>query len=155
MADEVYIGNADSQRNGTVRLVVDDAAGTAEVQRRINGLYTPLGGTASGEAAAIAARTQAITEAGAIDLDAQVVQITGPESSTYAVTLAAPTRAGIVKIIEMVGTTSTNAVTLALTNVVGGSAASSASFNAADELLVLISSATAWVVLKEVGVTLS
>lgn len=103
----------------------------------------------------ISARTQSITAAGAIDLDARHVRITGPATSTYAVTLAAPTRAGVVKIIEMIGTTSTNAVTLALTNVVGGSQASSASFDAAGETLVLVSAAGKWVVLKEVGVSLS
>lgn len=103
----------------------------------------------------ISARTQSITAAGAIDLNARHVKITGPSSSTFAVTLAAPTRAGIVKVIEMIGTTSTNAVTLALTNVVGGTGSATASFDAAGETLVLISTSTKWVVLKEMGVTLS
>jgi len=120
-----------------------------------------VGGTAIGATAAelndndLSARTQNITEAGAIDLDARHVKITGPESSTYAVTLAAPSRAGIVKVVEMVATTDTNAVTLALTNVVGGSSASSASFDAAGEMLVLVSASAKWVVLQEHGVTLS
>jgi hypothetical protein len=103
----------------------------------------------------LSARTQAIAAAGAIDLDARHVKITGPASGTYTVTLAAPTRASIVKVVEMVATTGTNAVTLALTNVVGGSAGSSASFNAVGETLVLVSANGAWVVLAEVGVTLS
>lgn len=103
----------------------------------------------------LSAKTQTITAAGAIDLDATHVKITGPASSTYAVTLAAPTTAGIVKVIEMIGTTSTNAVTLALTNVAGGSAATSASFNAANETLVVVSGAGKWNVIGESGVTLS
>jgi hypothetical protein len=103
----------------------------------------------------LSARTQAITEAGAINLDARYVTIVGPGASTYAVTLAAPTRAGILKVIWMLSTTSTNAVTLALTNVVGGSQATTATFNAAAETLVLVSGADKWIVLKEVGVTLS
>lgn len=103
----------------------------------------------------LSARTQALTAAGAIDLDARHVTIVGPASSTYAVTLAAPTRAGIVKVIQMLSTTSTNAVTLALTNVIGGTAASSASFDAANETLVLVSVTGKWLVLKEHGVTLS
>lgn len=103
----------------------------------------------------LSAQTQAITAAGAISLDARFVNITGPAASTYAVTLAAPTRPGILKVIEMTATTATNAVTLALTNVVGGSAATSASFDAAGETLVLVSRSAKWVVLKEVGVTLS
>jgi len=103
----------------------------------------------------LAPSIQAITEAGAIDLDAGHVSITGPATSTYAVTLAVPSRPGVVKVIEMVATTATNAVTLALTNVVGGSSASSASFNAAGEILTLISGTAKWIVLDELGVTLS
>lgn len=100
---------------------------------------------------------QAITAAGAISLMADYVRITGPTSSTYAVTLAAPgpTDIGRVKTIEMVATTSTNAVTLALTNVEGGTAATSASFDAAGEKLVLVGGATKWCVIKQQGVTLS
>jgi len=98
---------------------------------------------------------QEITEAGAINVDAANVQITGPSTSTYAVTLAAPNRGGQTMVIEMVSTTGTNAVTLALTNVGGGSAATTATFNAAAETLTLISSSTKWWVLTEEGVTLS
>lgn len=103
----------------------------------------------------LAEKSQAISAAGAISLDANYVAITGPASSTYAVTLAAPSRAGQLLVIEMVSTTSTNAVTLALTNVIGGSAATSASFNAANETLTLVSISNKWVVLDEHGVTLS
>ena len=99
--------------------------------------------------------TQSITEAGAIDLDARHVKITGPATSTYAVTLAAPRRAGQIMVIEMIATTSTNAVTLALTNVSGGSAATTATFNAANETLTLVSANAKWIVLDEFGVTLA
>lgn len=105
--------------------------------------------------ATMAGAVQSITEAGAISLDAGHVKVTGPESSTYAVTLAAPSRGGQLLVIEMVSTTATNAVTLALTNVIGGSAGSSASFDAAAETLILVSQSTKWVVVKEQGVTLS
>jgi hypothetical protein len=98
---------------------------------------------------------QEITEAGAITPTVNHVQITGPATGTYAVTLAAPSVGGQIMVIEMTATTSTNAVTLALTNVVGGSAASSASFNAAGEILTLVSASAKWVVLNETGVTLS
>lgn len=98
---------------------------------------------------------QAITAAGAINPLAKYVGITGPSSSTYAVTLAAPTVPGRTLVIEMTGTTSTNAVTLALTNIIGGSGASSASFDAAGETLTLVSNGSKWVVVDEHGVTLS
>jgi hypothetical protein len=100
-------------------------------------------------------KAQTITAAGAIDLNAAHVKITGPAASTYAVTLAAPTRPGQIKVIEMISTTSTNAVTLALTNCVGGTASSSASFDAAGEILILISANAKWVVIKQQGVTLT
>ncbi len=104
----------------------------------------------------ISARTQAITEAGAIDLDARHATLAGPaEAGTYAVTLAAPARAGITKIIEMTSGAADKTVTLALTEVVGGSAAATATFDAAGEILVLVSAGAKWVVLKEVGVTLT
>lgn len=108
--------------------------------------------------AGIVGGTESVTAAGALSATKSVSILTGPAASTYAVTLAAPATAGIVKTITMVSTTSTNAVTMALTNVVGGSAASSASFDAAGETLILISnggSSPKWVVLKEYGVTLS
>lgn len=122
------------ETEGDALIAVDDETGSVTVGKR-----------------------QALTAAGAIDLAATYVSLTGPSSSTYAVTLAAPTadEYGQVKVIEMIATTSTNAVTLALTNVVGGSAATTATFNAADETLVLVGTAAGWCVLKESGVTLA
>lgn len=97
-----------------------------------------------------------VIAAGAASITTRVTTLVGPAASTYAITLAAPSAPGILKEITMTSTTGTNAVTLALTNVVGGSAASSASFDAAGETLVLISNnASKWVVIKEYGVTLS
>lgn len=136
-----------------LRNLVDHLDGTSETDLSLLDAITATAAEINDND--ISARTQAITAAAAIDLDARHVTIVGPASSTYAVTLAAPARAGIVKIIEMLSTTSTNAVTLALTNVVGGSAGSSASFNAAGETLILISRSDKWVVLDELGVTLS
>lgn len=111
------------------------------------------GGTVLG--ATMAGAVQTITAAGAISLNSNHVKITGPASGTYAVTLAAPSRGSQAMVIEMTATTSTNAVTLALTNVVGGTAATTATFNAAGETLTLISNSTKWVVLDEYGVTLA
>lgn len=112
----------------------------------------------STEAGVLAIETQAITAAAAITLPTsrfKRVTLVGPASSTYAITLAAPTAPGHILQIEMLSTTSTNAVTLALTNVAGQSSGTTATFNAANERLVLISSAGKWDVLKEIGVTFS
>ncbi len=111
------------------------------------------GGTVIG--ATLAGAVQNITAAIAISLDANHVKITGPGTSTYAVTLAAPTRGGQIMVIEMVATTASDAVTLALTNVVGQSGGTSASFDAAGEILTLVSASAKWVVLDEIGVTMS
>ena len=88
--------------------------------------------------------------------------VSNATGSTYAVTLAAPTVAqiGITKTISMIAGDGTNTVTLALTNVIGGSASTTATFDSAGETLVLRavqtgSSTYKWLVIKEHGVTLS
>ena len=100
--------------------------------------------------------TQAITAAGAVTVDGTVNRVTVTNAVNGAITLAAPSAAMLGKIlmIEYVGA-GTQATTLALTNVVGGSAATSASFDAADESLTLIGGATKWHVIGQAGVTLS
>lgn len=104
----------------------------------------------------VSARSQALTEAGAIDLDARYVSLAGPaEAGTYAVTLAAPARPGITKVIEMISGAADKTVTLALTNVVGQSSGTGATFGAAGDTLVVVSSGTKWVVLAEVGLVLA
>lgn len=72
-----------------------------------------------------------------------------------AFTLAAPDASmlGQVKVIEM--TVAGNALTLSLANVQGGSAATTASFDAVNETLVLVAGTNKWTVLAEAGVTLS
>ncbi len=72
-----------------------------------------------------------------------------------AVTLAAPSKPAMQKIIKM--TVDDGDVTLALTNVVGGTQATTATFSAVGQTLVLISDVASgkWLVLKEQGVVLS
>ncbi len=101
--------------------------------------------------------TQAITTAGtAITVDGTVNRVTLTNAINGAVTLAAPSAAmiGQILVIEYIGA-GTNATTIALTNVQGGSAATTASFNAANETLILVGGLLKWNVIKEVGVTLS
>lgn len=102
----------------------------------------------------VSVNSQSITAAGAIELDAKYVSIAG--GTGFAVTLAAPTaaQAGQTKVITLASITS-GAVTLALTNVIGGSAGTSASFDAANETLTLVAITGKWVVIDEHGVTLS
>lgn len=72
-----------------------------------------------------------------------------------AVTLAAPDASmlGQQKTIEM--TTDGGDVTLALTNVVGGSAATTCTFNDVNDCLILVAKSNKWVVVKEQGVSMS
>lgn len=102
------------------------------------------------------AGVQAISAAGAITATGAVhtVNLSG---TAYAFTLAVPGAGALGKFlrIEMTGG-GTDAKTLALTNVTGGTAATTASFNADGEGLLLFGGATKWVVVKEYGgVTLS
>lgn len=73
-----------------------------------------------------------------------------------AVTLAAPSTGmiGRQKVVQM--TTDNGDVTLALTNVVGQSSGTTATFNDAGDALILIGGASGkWIVIKEFGIALS
>lgn len=119
-----------------------------------------IGGTTVGASAAeidlldLSAQTETVIAAGVASVTKRVTNLDS-SGGAGAFTLAAPdaTMLGQVKIIQM--TVAGNALTLALTNVQGGSAATTASFDAVDETLVLIAGTNKWTVLKEVGVTLS
>jgi len=102
----------------------------------------------------VSAQTETILVAGAVSVTKRVTKLSAA-SGAYAVTLAAPsaTMLGQIKIIEM--TVAGNAITMALTEVLGGSAATTASFDGVNETLTLIAGTNKWIVLDEHGVTLS
>lgn len=104
-------------------------------------------------AADASAQTETIDAGGTVSAVKRITKIGG--TGAGAVTLAAPnaTMLGLVKIIEM--SAAAGAVTMALTNVDGGSAATSASFDAIGEVLILVAGVSKWHVIKEIGVTLS
>lgn len=108
------------------------------------------------QACDISANTETLSAAGAISLGSKLTNVANATGADIAVTLAAPTAAetGLIKTIYMTVRTSHN-ITLALTNVVGGTAATSATFDAVGETLVLLGGVGKWIVLKEVGVTLA
>ena len=99
-------------------------------------------------------QTETILVAGAVSVTKRISKLSAA-SGAYAVTLAAPdaTMLGQVKVIEM--TVAGNAITMALTNVDGGSADTTASFDAVNEVLILVAGTNKWHIVKEVGVTLS
>lgn len=98
------------------------------------------------------AMTETVTGAGAISVTvAETLLVT---TGANALTLAAPTKQGLVKVITM--KTDGGDGTLASTNIVGQSAGTtSITFNDAGDALVLIAAVDKgkWIVLKEVGVT--
>jgi len=106
--------------------------------------------------------TEARTTAGVLDITRARNTVSNATGGTYAVTLAAPTVAllGVDKDVTMIAGDGTNTVTLALTNVVGGAGATTATFDAAGETLSLRAIQTGastylWMVTKEYGVTLT
>lgn len=103
-----------------------------------------------------AAVVQDIAAAGAVDLRAELVRLTGPASGSYAITLAPPDAfASNWILIEMVATTAASGVTLALTHVVGCTARTTATFGAVGDMLLLRRANTAWLVVRDHGVALT
>lgn len=99
---------------------------------------------------------QTITDAATdIKLDAEVVNLKA-NTASYAVTLSPPTLAGKLKIIQMTERTAPRTVTMSLSNVIGGTAATTCTWDAANDILVLLSvNNSKWLVIKEHGVTLT
>ena len=136
--------------NDTVNIAKHD--GSAKGLKLADVLVTATAGEINQQCDA-SANTETVIAAGA-------VSITKPHTSLAlvgagAVTLAAPSVDGVVKIICM--TVDNGDVTLALTNVVGASAATTCTFNDANDTIVLVSSLAhaKWIMLKEVGVTVA
>lgn len=103
--------------------------------------------------------TQEVDDAGIADVDVNhiALHLLEDTQAATALTLHAPKRAGQMLVIECVSkhASSTGSYTIQLTNVVGGTKTSTASFDAVGEILVLVSASNKWVVLKEIGVTLT
>lgn len=102
----------------------------------------------------IANRTASYVTAGSSIPDyLRVAHVVGISGISYGLTLPAPAAPGIDLIIDMVSPNS-GTVTIALTNVVGGTQSTTAKFSAANQALILRSATNKWVVIKEQGVTL-
>jgi hypothetical protein len=104
---------------------------------------------------ALGYQSQTITAASAVTLSVNYVDISKSGAGTYAITLAAPTQNNIVKTIQMTAVSGGGTVTLALTNCIGGTASTTATFDAVNESLVLISVTNKWLIIKQHGVTLT
>ncbi len=107
-------------------------------------------------ASVLATLTEETIDSGvAVSTTTQVTKIDNTTSGAGAVTLDVPVAAmyGVVKVIEM--TVDNGDVTLALTNVQGGTAATTATFADVNDALILVASTNKWNVIGESGVVLS
>lgn len=100
------------------------------------------------------ANYQDITSAQPVSLDAKYITLS-TTGSAYAITLDPPTIAGYDKTIEMTIYDSSHSITLALTNVIGGTAGTTCTWNGTNQVLVLRSLKNKWLILKQQGVTLT
>jgi hypothetical protein len=102
----------------------------------------------------LSAQTETVTAAGAASVTKRVTKLDSTIAG-FALTLAAPdaTMLGQVKVIAM--TVDNGDVTLALTNVQGGTAATTATWSAVGQELVLVAGVSKWNVVGECGVVLS
>lgn len=138
----LYVGDNDSEVLAVSSTGVPSVAGTAltATGAEINTLD-------------LSANTVTTTGAGALAVTNSIdyLALTG----AGAVTLAAPdaTMIGKIKVIEM--TVDNGDVTLALTNVQGGSAATTCTWSAVGQALVLVGGLTKWNVVSEGGVALT
>lgn len=101
----------------------------------------------------VSVQTETIAAAGALSVLKRISKLALVGAG--AVTLAAPDASllGQVKIITM--TTDNGDVTLALTNVNGGSAATTCTFNDVNDALILVAGVNKWHVIAEAGVAMT
>lgn len=95
---------------------------------------------------------ETLTAAGAMDVTKDVSEL-DDTAAGMAVTLGVPTRPGITKVITK--TAGAHTATLALTNVVGGTASSTATFTNVGDTLIVVAAVSKWVVVKQQGVVLT
>src|SRR5678809_715517 len=97
---------------------------------------------------------QAIIMASPVNLDASYVTLT-TTSASYAITLDAPTIPSLFKTIELISYTAGKDVTMSLSNVTGGTASTTCTWNGVNQSITLRSRTSDWEVIKQNGVTLS
>ena len=142
----------------SVKNYFDQADTTGDNILNISGTWKVNGTSITSTAAEInlndlSAQTEELLAAGALSPSIRVSYLSLVGAG--AVTLAAPSASmvGVTKVIEMV--TDNGDVTLALTNVQGGTAATTCTFSAVGQQLVLVGGRSKWTVTGQGGVVLS
>lgn len=124
------------------RIVDADATAAQEIRD----LFTVVKG--------IVGDQNAYTASGAIATTSRYASLDST-GGALTMTLAAPGADDVGRLLVIQMIEASNASTLALTNVIGGSAATTATFDAVNETLTLVAAANKWVVIDEHGVTLA
>ena len=102
-----------------------------------------LGAVQSGDAETVTAN-QVISPDGVTVFDSSAAAITG-------CTLPVPAQAGKIKVLQQIGSGTNNVVVNSLFRTAAATDTTAATFNAADESLILVSTGTRWQVLLNTG----
>ncbi len=102
----------------------------------------------------LSAQTETVSSAGAVSVTKRVTNLDSTAGG-MAVTLAAPNAAMLGQVKIITHTVDNGDVTMALTNVTGGSAATTATFDAVNDSLILVAGVSKWHVVGEAGVALT
>ena len=102
-----------------------------------------FGSVASGDAAVVTSN-QVISPSGVTVFDSSAGNITG-------CTLPVPKKAGVLKVLQQVGTGTNTVVVNSMFRTGASTDTTAATFNAADESLILVSTGTRWQVLLNTG----
>jgi len=145
-------GEIDVESGGSLKLAGTALTSTATELNILDGVTST---TAELNILDVSLQTTTATTAGAISVTKRIANIDST-GGTFAVTLAAPDASMVGSLLTIEQTVDGGNVTMALTNVVGQSSGTTATFNDAGDALVLIAgSSSKWIVIKEYGIALS
>ena len=151
------VGNVTGDLTGNVTGNVTGNISGAVTASSLTLVATVLGSTAPeiDVQCDVSANTETINTAAAVSVTKRLTKIDNTVGGMGAITLAAPdvSMLGVVKIITM--TVDGGDLTLSLANVTGGSAATTATFDAVDDTLILVGGVNKWHVIGEAGVALT
>lgn len=141
---------ADANVNTGVSKVTELHIGATGAETQVNATGAEINAACDDSA-----NTETIDSGVAVSATARHTAIDNTVTGAGAITLAAPgaTMIGKTKIIEM--TVDNGDVTLSLANVTGGSAATTCTWSAVDQALVLVGGTNKWHVVAESGVALT
>jgi hypothetical protein len=148
-----YINGAECASTGA-QIDAAVAGTTGGNATQVNSVATASTGAEVDVQCDVSVNTETIAKTTTVSVTKRMTKIDST-TGTGAITLAAPGAAmfGMIKVIEM--TVDGGDITLALTNVTGGSAATTCTFSAINQALVLVGGTNKWHVIAESGAALT